>query len=397
MKELVVKLRVDGSGVFPAFATLEKRANNLAAGSFSRLKAAIGGAFAVGAIVAAGKRTMEWAGHLTDVATRLGVSTEWVQEMTYALKQSGASMEDLVSFTEKLNKARAEALSGSAAGQKISGILQTQFGVDATMLKGPVQPIIDAIAKSFESGNVQQLTAAMMQMGIKGAGAMAAAFADGLQDGRQQIRAAGGVASEDVIEQLDAAGDAIQTLATIMQSQLAPAIVAVARAVVSSVGWIKSSSAFIGAGTAQWSLGDWVKKALSAATPQGAITTALGMTGGKVFDYARAGQSSQEVDNQFSELLKSFDAKNSNRIERRKRSGLGEFDFEPEEGKAAKSKRGKADVADSLIAVGNFLGSGGSAIEKIGNETNRLLRLIQQDLKNFKPSNKEYTDDLGIP
>lgn len=393
MKDLVVKLKVDGSGVFPAFATLEKKAGQLASGGFGRLKAAIAGAFSVGAVAAYSKSTLDWAGHLTDVATRLGVSTEYIQEMEFALKQSGASMDDLVAFTEKLNRARAAALSGGPKGQQIAETFKTQFGIDETMLKGPVQPIIDAIAKQFESGNVQTLTTALSRMGIKGAGAMTAAFADGLNDGRSNARKMGAVVAEDVVEQLDIAGDQLSALGMIVRSEFAPALVWTARKIVELVGWIKGSAAFLGGGTAKWGAKEWAKAALTYTSPLGVIFG----TGPK-FDHSTAGKAQQDVDEQFKAMMRSFDESVAQRASRRKRSGLAPFDFSPiQPAQPSGRDRAYGSGGDALISVGNFLGHGRSAMQTIAQETNRILGRMDEKLGRLVDRKSSGDDDrLGI-
>ena len=400
MKDLVVRLKVDGSGVFPAFATLEKKAGQLATSGFGRLKTAIAGAFSVGAVAAYSKSTLDWAGHLTDVATRLGVSTEYIQEMEFALKQSGASMDDLVSFTEKLNRARAAALVGGPKGQQISETSKTQFGIDETMLKGPVQPIIDAIAKQFESGNVQTLTTALSRMGIKGAGAMTAAFADGLSDGRATARKMGAVVAEDIVEQLDIVGDRLTILSMLLRSQFGPALADLTK-------WVVESVAFIRAGTKGWGTRQWAEGILGVMVPylsgagkagklgpaamKGLISNKTSGTSSSssAFDYAAAGEAMAAV-------RKSIDDTIRERTERRKRSGLGGFDFTPVI-KEPKDRSYHAPSSDSLISVGNFLGHGRSAMQTIAQETNRILGRMDEKLGRLVERKSSGDDNsLGI-
>ena len=98
------ELSLDGSGW--------KKGLDAAHAGLSSLKGQLAAAFSVGAITAWAKKTIEYAGHINDLSDRLGVSTDYLQEMQYVAKQAGASVDDLAAVFEKLGAARMAALGG---------------------------------------------------------------------------------------------------------------------------------------------------------------------------------------------------------------------------------------------------------------------------------------------
>jgi hypothetical protein len=418
-KDLIVKLKVDGSGAFVTLDRFEGKINRLAGAPFANLRSAIAGAFAVGSITAAVKSTIDWAGSLTDVATSLGVSTEWLQEMDYGLKQSGASMEDLAKFTEKLNKARVTALKGGKRGEEIREVFRASFGIELDMLKGRAEPMLAQIGKAFETGNTQALTASLAKLGVRTGGKLAGAFADGALNKAQEARKVGAVVSEEVVEQLDMIGDEFTVLSTVLRANLAPAIIWTIEGIVRMVGKLKANSGFLGAGTSEWGTEDWVKGALRflpnyaadmAGNIFGADTTSdawdaqkdkmISLFGGflgdwalsgKKFDYASAGEVHDSETTAWQAMIQGLkDDVAAKNARRKAMSSLPGFDGIEEKRDAG--KKFKSD-ADELVRVGNFLGSGRNALEQIGEETNRLLSEINDGIAGLSD---KLTDDLGL-
>ena len=112
---LKAAVTLDGTGFSRGIRGLEATASS----AFSGLKGMIAGAFSVGAITGLAKKTVEYAGKISDLADRLGVTTDYLQEMQYVTKQNGASVDDLTATFEKLGAARLKALSGDITAGKV--------------------------------------------------------------------------------------------------------------------------------------------------------------------------------------------------------------------------------------------------------------------------------------
>ena len=110
--KLIGEIGLDGSGFSRGLNKAKGEASTFANG-LGGIKNAIAGAFSVGAITALAKKTIEYASHLDELADRLGVTTEYLQEMQFITKSNGGSIDDLTKSFEKLGAARMAALNGN--------------------------------------------------------------------------------------------------------------------------------------------------------------------------------------------------------------------------------------------------------------------------------------------
>ena len=205
MFSLLVRLGLDGS----QFESGMKRAQS-SGGAFAKtFKNEVGGTlatmFAVDKVAEYGKAAIDLAGKLTDLSAKLGVSAEFLQEMSYAAELSGASLDDVSGAMEKLAIARSKALSGDA------GMVEAfqKLGVSASDLKSMrVEDIFTKIGSAFENGiNPQPLLGALREVAGKGATSLVPAMADGLGQAAENARQLGLVMSNDVVASLDDVGD----------------------------------------------------------------------------------------------------------------------------------------------------------------------------------------------
>lgn len=219
------QLSLDGSGWQRGLNNVKTATSGFVNNTLGGLKGQIAAAFSVGAIAGLSKKTIEFAGQISDMADRLGVSTDYLQQMDYHLKQNGSSASDLASVFERLAAARSDAMSGNqtAIGNFQSlGITQDQIASSAP------EQILDAISRQFQTmGNSPELTAAFRQIGGRGASVLIPSFMEGLEQGRKNAVAAGAVISEDVLIQLDEIGDHFDQFKTVLVSTFAPALLKV--------------------------------------------------------------------------------------------------------------------------------------------------------------------------
>jgi len=226
--KLVGEISLDGSGWKRGLDRAGMEAGNFSKSALGGIKGAIAGAFSVGAISALAKKTVEYAGHINDLADRLGVTTDYLQEMQFVTKQNGGSVDDLTATFEKLGAARVEALSGNLVAQqsfKTLGISDKDLKTKGT------SDLMDTIADKFKQfGNSDALKTAFKTLGGKGAGVLVPSFIDGIKEGRKAAQDAGAVIKEDSILQIDAIGDKFDELSIEMMNFAAPAILSFADA-----------------------------------------------------------------------------------------------------------------------------------------------------------------------
>jgi hypothetical protein len=210
MFSLLVRLGLDGS----QFESGMKRVQSTGASFAKDFKREVGGTlaamFAVDKVAEYGKAAIDLAGKLTDLSSKLGVSAEFLQEMSYAAELSGASLDDVSGAMEKLTIARTKALSGDA------GMVEAfqKLGVSAADLKSMrIEDIFTKIGGAFENGiNPQPLLGALREIAGKGATSLVPAMADGLAQAAENARQLGLVMQNDVVAALDDAGDRIAVM-----------------------------------------------------------------------------------------------------------------------------------------------------------------------------------------
>jgi len=210
MFSLLVRLGLDGS----QFESGMKRVQSTGASFAKDFKREVGGTlaamFAVDKVVQYGKAAIDLAGKLTDLSSKLGVSAEFLQEMSHAAELSGASLDDVSAAMEKLAIARTKALSGDA------GMVEAfqKLGVSAADLKSMrIEDIFTKIGGAFENGiNPQPLLGALREVAGKGSTALIPAMADGLAQAAENARRLGLVMQNDVVAALDDAGDRISVM-----------------------------------------------------------------------------------------------------------------------------------------------------------------------------------------
>lgn len=388
--KLVGEISLDGSGFSRGLQKAGQEANKFAGSSLGGIKSAIAGAFSVGAITALTQKTIEYAGHINDLADRLGVTTDYLQEMQFVAKQNGASVDELTASFEKLGAARLAALGGDVKAQQNFATLGVTMGDLQT--KGTAG-IMDTIAAQFKAfGNNDALKTAFKEIGGKGAGALVPSFIDGLQEGRAKAREAGAVISEDVLLQIDSIGDRFDQLKLRLMAEFAPAIVFVTDAIGNAVTNLRAYAAGLGALTSQVDFGKAAKanfslKGILSGGSIGELARQLGagsVGAGDAFNtQIDAGLKAQQRD-QMERAAKIASRRNA-------ANGFGgQNNFSPTGIKASRS--------DSLVSVGNFLGSSSGGIVSIAKqqlEVSRrqetLLTQIRKLLEKVNPTT------IGVP
>ena len=374
--KLMAEIGLDGSGI--------QRGMNQVRGQISGLAASIGAAFSVGAVTAFAKKTIEAAGHITDLSARLGVSTSYLQEMQYVMKQNGGSVDDLTTAFEKMGAARIKALEGDADAQANFA----KFGISQQDLKTKsTQDIMDAVASKFkEFGRNDVLVSAFKEMGGRGAAALIPAFVDGLEAGRASARESGAVMSQETVAQLDEVGDALDRFALTIQGNIAPYIVDAVNLIVDAGDNLAASSSYLGALLSQFDLMKIIKANFSIEGIKG---------GGGIGEFARQlGGSSLEAEKAFDQSVAEADKRKEEAA--KKRAAKIAEQNKPQEVPEVVAKAKKPEIAkaiarnpaftDSLVSVGNFLGAGRGTLENIAQKqlkaaekTNVLLeRLVNK-------------------
>lgn len=366
--KLRAELGGDGSG-FHAMMNRANAAKDKFASAFGGLKNVIAGAFTVGAITSFANKTIQAASHLRDLADRLGVNVEWLQETGFAAKQAGADVDKLTKFLEKLGENREMALQGGETGRMKLAAFE-RLGISEAGLRGTnLQGLFDQIAKAYKEGNQQALGPALKEVGGKSAYELAAAFQQGIEENRQLARDAGTVMGEETIDALKAVADQLTTLQEQLMAEFAPAIVSTIKTVTDAVRQLKQFGSGVGRGFTEAEIG------LAEDHREGA---GLGTKWQRFWKRLSQGFVSGVVSEAFSqdEALAALEAVQKKIREARAARENAAPDVRPliERGNAEKKTRGPGLVTDSLVGVGNFLGRNPQLVNTLANQHLQVSR-----------------------
>lgn len=149
---LVAKLGLNTTGFDQGLSKAGKQASAFGSG----LKTVLAGAFSVAAITGFVKGIADTVGRIKDLSEQFGVTTDEVQNIDYAMKQSGMSFEDFGAAMNKLGPARREAATGN---QELADTF-AKFGVSAEDLQNPLLSNKDILMKVAEAMRGTNVTAA---------------------------------------------------------------------------------------------------------------------------------------------------------------------------------------------------------------------------------------------
>ncbi|MES2173844.1 MAG: phage tail tape measure protein [Pseudomonadota bacterium] len=194
---------------------------------FDRLKtigSSLAGIWASSEIIAAGKRALDYASSLGEVAQQLGVSTKELQQYRYAASQAGVSQDEMDKGLAKLTRTIGEA----KAGGKAQATTFRELGVAIQDANGRVYSAGEVIPKLADalSKIKDPATRARVEVDLFGkAGqkldtllAGGSAAVNELRDAAQRL---GVVLSDDQIQKADETADKLAAVKMVLESRIA--------------------------------------------------------------------------------------------------------------------------------------------------------------------------------
>lgn len=350
---LVAQLGLDATGFQLGLKKSEGSVKGFSKSVNAEIKGGLAAAFGAAAIGAATKSVIDYAGEVNDMSSRLGVSAEMAQSLSYAIKQSGGSMEDLEKSMTKVAANQQAALNGNS---DLAAAFQ-RLGVSSDDLKGKrfddvFLQISKAQEKASESG--QQISDVLQVMGKTGT-KLLPAMREGLAGATEEAKQLGVVMSNDVISSLDDMGDRMETVKTQLVAGFGTALVAIAdKALMIADGFRVASKA--------------VGNFLGTLAGGGSLGQALDSTGAAAKEVVN-----ERVARETAELIKG---------NRRKERGPRGDNNEPI-ASTTEQKQGRGKVSfssDSLARVGGFgigLDVGVRALNQEARRQTLLLREIK--------------------
>ena len=237
-KSLMASLGLDGSNYAKGMDTAEARVKRFS----HKFKHAIGegkqemldffgekaaGLVGIVAIEELVRRTMEYASAVDNASKRIGISTTAYQEQAFALKETGGSAEYLTTWYEKLAEAREKALGGTEEAEKMRATFRA-LGVNVSDLesKKTNEEITKMIGVKVKMSGMamEDITPMMREIGGRGAGEMATAMQQGLDELAEEAQKLGQVMSQEDVKALHEAEESFKELGQSIMVLVAPAV-----------------------------------------------------------------------------------------------------------------------------------------------------------------------------
>lgn len=151
---LVAKLGLDKTGFEQGLNSASKRVSSFGSG----LKTALAGAFSIAAIGAFLRSLDQTIGRIKDLSEQFSVTTDEVQNVDFALKQSGLAFEDLGQAMAKMGQARREAVEGGPGADELRKTFE-KYGLTLDQLNSPQMRNFDLLMKMSDAMSRMNLTA----------------------------------------------------------------------------------------------------------------------------------------------------------------------------------------------------------------------------------------------
>jgi hypothetical protein len=322
-------------------------------------------------------KTVELGEKLIDTSRRIGVSVEALQEFTFAARQNGSSIENLITFIERLNSARINP-------KKFASFEKLGLGERERNL--PVEELMMKLSVNLRARSSQEIIGPLRDIAGRGAGELVPMLKDDLDEVREAARKLGAVMRMEDAVMLKFLADEMKILSQVILIGLAPAIVFLTEKMMSFVNSVKASGTFWGnllgkpglAKDAGESAGATVAYMFGLATKRD--EDAIKKLHQRFVDAGAASEAELNDLNEATDKQKQTLLDKQKAIE--KINAFPDFSEVMGEEKQKKGPRIR-DNSDSLVRVGNFLGASRDVLQSLGE---RQVQLLQQIATNTRPA-----------
>ena len=200
----------------------------------------IGAAISVAAIAGAVKAWADYAGHVNDTANKLGITTDQVQELSYAAKMNGGDIDTMSKGMVKLSRNLVEGDKSTVGAIKALGLnLEDLRRMDPATAFATVG---DAVAKI---PNPMEQAAIMTKLFGKSGAEMLPMFKGNLQQLIGKAHELGLVLDQDLIQQGDELGDTLDTLKIAGTGVIGKVFQPMVPAIVAVLNWILKGTSLL--------------------------------------------------------------------------------------------------------------------------------------------------------
>ena len=404
--KLMAEVGLDGSG-------FERGLHRMVEEAAASVKNLAVSAFGLYGIEEAISKTVESATSLVNESKRLGIPIEQLQIMSQAAHDAGTDIETLATSMEKLNSLRSRAQGKGPLGTKSeiteARSILSKFNISAGDSRSAIDLIMGPIADKVRSSSPDDIVGPLRDALGRGAGALIPTLKTDFGELSDKMHKLGSIIDAETAVKLKALGDNFDLLKNIMAANLGPVLLIVVEGLLQFIGKIKEVGAYLGvifSGGAVNAAKDFAKAKRAQITVDSLDRETAGgqfvLTGKAKQDYdkakavldeynkkqAEAGQAAVEQGDAWKKMIDDLRQKladEANALTHPKDIAAA---IETPADKSNKSHIEKAQT-DSLVRVGNFLGSNGNTISRVDQKKIDLLTKIAD---NTKPKG---TFDLG--
>lgn len=396
--KLVGEVGLDGSGWEAGLKRLSGSTANLTRG----LRSFALQAFGVYSIQQAFQRTVESASELVTASKRLGTGVEQLQLLRKAAGDADTELEAVTRAFEKLNETRSIALGGGKAGEDMLGNY-AKLGITKSDLqnKSAADLFMGPIRNASNSASPEAIGPVLKDVIGKGFGELLPMLATDFEALEKQMRSWGNWMSTESATQLEYFNDQIGTSAQIVIAQLAPSLVQLtwtllesARLLHAGFAWLKTMATSsgriapyttpIGAVTGVLSGGNLTRQGIVARIT--AIVADIETTMSRGLD--KAALAYDRVDEEWRLKIDALKKQLNEEAAAMKAPKPAKFiEAETPDTAGAMAKPARLQLPDSgnpMLRVGNFLGTGRSALVDIAYRQTQLLTGIFENTSALK-------------
>jgi hypothetical protein len=341
---------LDGSG-------FERGLARLGATAASNLKNFVIGAFGIYGVQQAIMKTVESADELVVASKRLDMTVEQLQVMRQAAMRTRTDFAYLEKAFEGFNIAKEKALSGGKEGAGFMAAFG-RLGMTKEMLQSQTSAtaFMGQLHQTALSANSADLDASLRKIlpGFRNFGEILPFLKTDFAALEKEMSSMGAIMSGTTANELKVFKDEMGLVGTIITTQLAPWLVKLGEAAYWLMEKFQGAGAFYGTLLADWAHGIFRGSGQDAATERDKVTG--------VMDAAWAAFQKRIAD-----------------LTNAAKNPIPPNAIEEKEGKAAKLKAFHEKSGDSLVSVGNFLGTSRGGISGL---QERLVRHTEQTAKN---------------
>ena len=182
----------------------------------------IGASIAAVGLGALTAKTVAYAGTISDLSARLGVSASALQELGYAASLSGGSLEDVAAALGKLAIASQAAIEGGQAGEEMEASF-ARLGVTMQDLRTMrIEDLFRKVGAGVrDAADVQTVLSDATKILGKNSANVLAAMRNDLEAAAEEARRLGLIIGDDIIKKLDDLGDSADTFGKRLMADLA--------------------------------------------------------------------------------------------------------------------------------------------------------------------------------